>query len=73
MHILRSISLGFSNMIARFVSGWITKLPWMSPLRVNNIGLIVAGLSTLLVPLCQTHQHLVIYCILWGSSIGKSL
>ncbi|CAF0934713.1 unnamed protein product [Adineta steineri] len=62
--------IGFSNTAGRFASGYITKIPYMSPLLVNNIGLIVAGIATLLVPLCQTHIHLIIYCIIWGGFIA---
>ena len=62
---------GFSNTAARFLSGWITKLPYMSPLLVNNIGLTVAGIATLLVPLCQTNGLLIAYCLVWGGFIGR--
>lgn len=61
---------GFTNTATRFVSGWITKLPHMSPLLVNNIGLTVAGIATLLVPFCRTHLLLIIYCLVWGGFIG---
>jgi hypothetical protein len=43
----------------------------MSPLLVNNIGLTIAGVATLLVPLCSTHELLIAYCIVWGGAIGK--
>jgi hypothetical protein len=62
---------GFSNTAVRFASGWITKIPYMSPLLVNNIGLTVAGIATLLVPVCNTHALLITYCIIWGAFIGK--
>ncbi|CAF1600271.1 unnamed protein product [Rotaria magnacalcarata] len=62
--------IGFTNTASRFVSGWITKIPRMSPLLVNNIGLTVAGVTTLLVPFCQTHVHLMVYCIIWGGFIA---
>ncbi|CAF1071265.1 unnamed protein product [Adineta steineri] len=62
--------IGFSNTAARFASGWITKIPHMTPLLVNNIGLTIAGIASLLVPLCQTHIHLIIYCIIWGGFIA---
>jgi hypothetical protein len=63
--------IGFSNTAARFGSGWVTKIPHLSPLLVNNIGLTIAGIATLFVPLCQTHALLIIYCIIWGAFIGK--
>lgn len=63
--------IGFSNTAARFVSGWITKIPHMSPLLVNNIGLTVAGITTLLVPFCSTYPLLITYCLVWGGFIGK--
>ena len=50
--------IGFSNTAARFGSGWVTKIPHLSPLLVNNIGLTIAGIATLFVPLCQTHALL---------------
>ncbi|CAF0747997.1 unnamed protein product [Didymodactylos carnosus] len=62
--------IGFFNTGSRFVSGWITKLPKMSPLMVNNIGLVIAGIATLLVPLCTTYPLLVIYCAVWGTFIA---
>ena len=43
----------------------------MSPLLVNNIGLLVAGLATLFVPLCSTHGLLITYCVVWGGFIGE--
>ncbi|CAF2172276.1 unnamed protein product, partial [Rotaria magnacalcarata] len=61
--------IGFSNTISRFTSGWITKIPYMSPLLVHNIGLTIAGVATLLVPLCSTHGLLIAYCIVWGGTI----
>lgn len=66
----RSCCVGFSNTIGRFVSGWIAKLPYMNAIRVNNIGLVVAGISTILVAFSSTHTHLMIYCIIWGGFIG---
>jgi hypothetical protein len=62
---------GFSNTAARFASGWITKIPYLTPLLVNNIGLTIAGIATLLAPLCHTYELLVAYCIIWGAFIGK--
>ncbi|CAF4153570.1 unnamed protein product, partial [Rotaria magnacalcarata] len=41
----------------------------MSPLLVYNIGLAIAGVATLLVPLCSTHGLLIAYCIVWGGAI----
>ena len=64
-------SLGVSNTCVRFFSGWITKLPYMTPLLVNNIGLTVAGIVTLMVPLCRTYGLLFTYCIIWGAFIGR--
>lgn len=63
--------LGISNTAARFLSGWITKLPRMSPLLVNNIGLTVAGITTFLVPFCYNFPLLITYCLVWGGFIGK--
>jgi hypothetical protein len=65
------IKTGFSNTAVRFASGWITKIPYMTPLLVNNIGLTIAGIATLLVPICETHLSLIFYCIIWGAFIGK--
>lgn len=62
--------IGFSNTAARFLSGWITKIPGLSALLVNNIGLTVAGIVTLLVPLCSNYSLLVAYCIVWGGFIA---
>ena len=62
---------GFSNTIARFASGWLTTIPHASPLLVHNIGLCIAGVVTLLLPLCSTYELLVAYSTVWGGTIGK--
>ena len=69
---MHCLNTGFSNTASRFASGWITKLPYMSPLLVNNIGLTVAGIATLLVPLCSNYALLITYCVVWGAFIGKT-
>ena len=69
-HVL--LSTGFSNTAVRFASGWITKIPFITPLLANNLGLALAGLATLLVPFCSTYTLLVTYAIIWGGAIGKT-
>lgn len=70
---ISDIFVGFSNTAVRFASGWITKIPHLTPLLVNNIGLAVAGIATLFVPLCVSYTHLAFYCIIWGAFIGMNL
>ncbi|CAF1046568.1 unnamed protein product [Rotaria sp. Silwood1] len=62
--------IGITNTISRFISGWVAKIPSMSPLLINNIGLLVGGVLTLLVPFCQTRFHLIIFCLLWGGFVA---
>ncbi|UJR13807.1 hypothetical protein I4U23_000818 [Adineta vaga] len=62
--------IGFSNTPTRFLSGLITKIPYMTPLLVNNIGLTVAGIATFFIPLYNTYELLIFYCIIWGGFIA---
>lgn len=70
LHLVRFA--GFSNTAVRFLSGWVTKIPHMSPLLVNNIGLMVSGVAMLFVPWCYNHVLLVVFCIVWGGFIGTT-
>jgi hypothetical protein len=65
------MTIGISNTAVRFASGYVTKIPLMTPLLVNNIGLAIAGLVTLLVPFCYNYTLLLAYSIVWGGFIGK--
>ncbi|CAF2733959.1 unnamed protein product [Rotaria sp. Silwood2] len=58
--------IGVTNTISRFASGWVTKIPFMSPLLVNNIGLTVGGALLFLVPLCRSYFSLICICLMWG-------
>ncbi|CAF0941506.1 unnamed protein product [Rotaria sordida] len=62
--------IGFSNTAIRFASGWLTRIPYLTPLLANNLGLAIAGVVTLLVPFCSTYRLLVSYCIVWGGAIA---
>ena len=47
-------------------------LPWINPLHLNNISLMVAGFSTMMCVLfCKDYGTLVIFASIYGLTIGK--
>ncbi|CAF2733945.1 unnamed protein product [Rotaria sp. Silwood2] len=62
--------IGVTNTISRFISGWVAKIPHLSPLLINNIGLLVGGTLTLFAPLCQTYFQYGAYSLLWGGFVA---
>lgn len=62
--------IGLCNVFGRILVGLIADRPWANALCINNIALIIAGVATMMAPLCQSFGHLVLYACVFGLSIA---
>ncbi|XP_048254030.1 monocarboxylate transporter 9-like [Haliotis rufescens] len=62
--------IGITNTLGRIISGWIADRPWADPLHLNNIALVIAGIATLMVPLCHSYVSLAIYGTTFGLCVA---
>lgn len=63
--------IGIANTVSRLTVGFISDRPWADCLLINNIALIVAGGTTIIVPFVGEYGILILYSILFGTGIGK--
>jgi MFS family permease len=63
--------IGIANTVSRLTVGFISDKPWADCLLINNIALIVAGGTTIIVPFVGDYGILILYSILFGTGIGK--
>lgn len=64
--------LGITNIAARIICGWLSDMPKMNALMINNVALTIGGLATLAVPHLKTYWMLTVYCVLFGFGTGKN-
>ncbi|KAG1680877.1 Monocarboxylate transporter 5 [Nymphon striatum] len=59
--------IGISNTIGRVITGWVSDIPRVDALTVNNITLCLGGITTLLVPLCPDYPSMCFLCVCYGT------
>jgi len=58
-------------MVGRVGAGALAAVPELNILHLNNVSLMVTGLSTGLVTLlCTSHAMMIVYSVVFGLSIG---
>ncbi|KAJ8911076.1 hypothetical protein NQ315_015248 [Exocentrus adspersus] len=62
--------MGITNTIGRIVCGYITDLPQVNALLVNNVCLVIATLSVGAIPLCQTYSAYVVAAVCFAIAVA---
>ncbi|XP_070201574.1 monocarboxylate transporter 5-like [Littorina saxatilis] len=62
--------IGIANTISRVVVGFVSDQPWADCLIINNVALIVAGVSTCFVPFLEAYSLFAAYTFIFGTSIA---
>ncbi|XP_076335264.1 uncharacterized protein LOC143238692 isoform X2 [Tachypleus tridentatus] len=62
--------IGIMNTLGRFFFGWLADRTKISSLLVNNICLILAGISVFIMPFCVSYITIVASCICFGLFIS---
>ena len=65
------VILGLSNTFGRLLAGFLSDNPWVDPLMMNNVALMIAGAFTMFVPLFKSYYLLVGYVIVFGCGVGN--
>lgn len=63
--------IGITNTIGRVLSGFIADLPWVSPLWINNICIIMSGVCVFFTPFASTYTEFVALSLFFGFFVGK--
>ncbi|XP_063713419.1 monocarboxylate transporter 9-like isoform X2 [Symsagittifera roscoffensis] len=64
------VILGLSNTFGRLLAGFLSDNPWVDPLMMNNVALMIAGAFTMFVPLFKSYYLLVGYVIVFGCGVA---
>ncbi|XP_061169910.1 monocarboxylate transporter 12-like [Saccostrea echinata] len=62
--------IGVSNTISRLVVGFVTDQPWANSLVINNLALVIGGVTTFAVPFYNSFPILIAYSIVFGAAIA---
>jgi predicted MFS family arabinose efflux permease len=62
--------LGFVNLGARVLCGFISDHPKVDPLAVSNWAVILGGLATIAAPLLTTFWQYALYCVPFAFGVG---
>ncbi|KAH8386559.1 hypothetical protein KR093_001214 [Drosophila rubida] len=62
--------IGVANTAGRIILGYIADKPWVNRLLVYNVCLTTCGIATAMVPLCSNYNELLVYCSVFGFTIG---
>ena len=65
--------IGIANTVARVICGFISDMPSVDALLLNNLALVLAGVATFLCPLCYNFALLSLYAAVFGCGIGPYL
>ncbi|XP_060662208.1 monocarboxylate transporter 12 [Drosophila nasuta] len=63
-------TIGVANTVGRIILGYIADKPWVNRLLVYNVCLTACGIATAMVPLCTDYNSLLVYCSVFGFTIG---
>ena len=61
---------GIVNTVARVICGWISDRPWADALVINNLALMIGGVSTIAAPFCFNYVTFATYTAVFGCTIG---
>ncbi|XP_062570436.1 monocarboxylate transporter 12-like [Saccostrea cucullata] len=62
--------IGVSNTLSRLLVGFVTDQPWANSLVINNLALVVGGVTTFAVPFYNSFPLLIAYSIVFGAAIA---
>lgn len=64
-------SIGLSNTFGRILCGFVTSIPKVSPLWVNNIAISAGGIACMVSGLCFLIGFQVGFCVIFGLALGN--
>lgn len=58
--------IGITNMLGRLLFGWLSDLPQINCLLLNNLSLCLSGVAVVLMPFCSSYSTTVAACMIFG-------
>ncbi|KAH7952146.1 hypothetical protein HPB52_019368 [Rhipicephalus sanguineus] len=58
--------IGITNMIGRLIFGWLSDLPQINCLLLNNLSLCLSGIAVFILPFCYSYPATVATCMIFG-------
>ncbi|XP_070393548.1 monocarboxylate transporter 14 isoform X3 [Dermacentor albipictus] len=58
--------IGITNMIGRLIFGWLSDLPQINCLLLNNLSLCLSGIAVFILPFCYSYSATVATCMIFG-------
>ncbi|CAN8013288.1 unnamed protein product [Ixodes persulcatus] len=62
--------IGITNMMGRLLFGWLSDLPQINCLLLNNLSLCFSGVAVFMMPFCYTYSATVAACMIFGSIVA---
>lgn len=62
--------IGITNTIGRILSGLLADTKRVDALVINNVALVISGISLFLEPLCNTYETLIIFSVVYGLCVS---
>lgn len=63
--------IGIANTVGRIASGFLADLKNVDALVINNVALVISGISLFLQPLCVTYELLIVFSVVYGLCVCK--
>lgn len=62
--------IGIANTVSRVACGWVSDQPWADSLLINNVALIIGGVTTMLIPVCTNYWSMCLASMIFGMCIA---
>ena len=63
--------IGITNTFGRIIFGWLADRKWVNRIMLYTVSLVISGVITILNPLNDSREYLMVYSAIYGSFIGK--
>ncbi|VDO93387.1 unnamed protein product [Soboliphyme baturini] len=64
--------IGAVNIVCRILCGWVSDMPSVNPVNLQNRAILIAATATLLVPLLHSYWLLIVYCVFFAFGLDQS-
>lgn len=63
--------IGITNTFGRIIFGWLADRKWVNRIMLYTVSLVISGVITILNPLNDSREYLMVYSALYGCFTGK--
>ena len=63
--------IGITNTFGRIIFGWLADRKWVNRIMLYTVSLVISGIITILNPLNDSREYLIVYSAIYGCFTGK--